>query len=571
MRLQPDFKIYPMETSTLIDQTRQALETSADPTETFTLKTMLVELYRKNGNRSEAITLTQSLIRQILEGADPESNTIGALYNNLGLLLMNDDIPGAISAFREADRWYREDEKTNPEKIAGVNFHLSQLYTRIKDGYYTKKYLKESIAWFNLSQNGNVHEAHALAHNQLAQIYSDNLMLFDARNHFKKALELYSAMYTETKNPEIAMIIGGILNNLGGTYRDLESFFKAEEYFLKTLEFYEELESQSRGYLPWIGATLTNLSNLYAGYDKQEQAITFGLKAQKVYEHLSHTTPEKYTHYLATSFHNLGILHMDTDPEKAENFFSEAIQLRRVLANKEPRAFQADLAVSILNLVELYHTQWELQLNLELKNKALNLLNQVETKTEYLPLHLPSVQNMLNDLEYYKERLTDQDLSGLHFLKISREVMEWKKEVHSTILPGEKIPFQKKIVKALREHVMKFPGHERGKEAFSDALSEQAWYFLREGNLKKAALLLSEMRHLNFDMSPEAKSNLAHYHLLSGDTKKAIEFYKQVLPLKNEDQKPMRETLQKDLRTLEEDGVLPALPDALAYLLEDMG
>ena len=313
---------------------------------------------------------------------------------------------------------------------------------------------------------------------------------------------------------------------------------------------------------------MTSLSNLYEEQGNIAEARNFAAKALKVYQHLSKEHPVYYEHYLATSFHNMGLLHMNDSYKLAEEYFKKAINIRQDLAKKEPEAFNADLAASLMNLVELYHSQWEVTLKKDLKNKALSLLQMVQRKAHFLPKEHPAVQNILNDLYYYTDRFTNEDLSGLDFLRVNREIMPWKEEVNSTILPGEKIPFQDKIVQALRGHVQKYPGHYRGMEAFSNALSEQAWYYLRMGKIKKARGLLREMRQLKSDLSPEAKCNLAHCYLLSGDELRAIEFYKQVLPLENEDKKPMKETLRKDFKILLSDGILQEAPESLDKLLE---
>lgn len=556
-----------MEPTMLIENIEKALEITRDDAERFTLQNYLVELYRKTDRVEEAVSLLRSIIEGQKEGDRADSDTLAALYNNLGLLLKNTAIKDAIESFREADMLYREHERENTVRIAGVNYQLSQLFTLLKDDYYTKKYLKECLVYFDRDETGQIFEAKARAHDQLGQLYSEKLLLFDARNHYKKALDIYQNIYSGEEE-DIAMIIGSLLNNIGVTYRQMESFNQSETYFKRTLEHYETLESKSQGYLPWIGSTLTNLSNLYAEHQSAEEAKYYGEKAMKVYTHLSKEAPEHYEHYLATSLHNMGVLYMEKDPEQAEHYFRKAIALRRDLADKEPHAFNADLAASLMNLVELYHSRWEFTLKKEFKSKALALLGMTDKIARDLPVNHPAVQNILNDLNYYKGRFTNEDVSGLHYLKITREIMPLRQEVNSTILPGEKIPYQEKILKILRGHVIKFPGHYRGMEVFSDALSEQAWYYLRLGKTKKAASLLREMRQLKSDLSSEAKCNLAHYYLLSGNELRALEFYKQILPLKNEDKKPMKETLIKDFTTLRSDGILMSPPQAIEELLD---
>lgn len=558
-----------METSNiaLIAQTQKALEVTQDPSEAFALKYLLADLYRKSGDREAAREIIRNMIDHEEKKEVRNTDHLAALYNNLGLLLAEASPEQAIQALRKADGYYRDEERENTLKIAMVNYRLSECYAQLNDKYYIKKYLKEAALFFDRTKTSPVYEAHARAHDQLGHIFSEKLQLFDAKKHFLKALDLYSAMHNEG-NHDTGMIVGGVLNNLGVTYRDLESFFKAEEFFQKTLSHYEAMESKSPGYLPWIGASLTNLSNLYAENNKKEPAITYGEKAIKVYTHLSKEEPYRYSHYLATALHNLGVMLMDQDLKMAEDYLRRAILIREDLAKREPTAFNADLCSSLMNLVELYYVEWENSLNAELKEKANALLKMVKAKAEHLPEHLPAVQNILNDRRYYTERFNNQDLSGLHFLKISRAIMKWKEEVNATIVPREKIPFQEHVVTLLREHVRKYPGHYRGMEHFGDALSEQAWYFLRSGNMPEALKLLKEMKALPCDCSPESRCNLAHYCLLSGDEHRARDLYMQVLPLKNAAQHPMKETLIKDLDILRNEGLLASPPEFLEKLLQ---
>ncbi|MBL7472322.1 tetratricopeptide repeat protein [Robertkochia sediminum] len=550
-----------------IARAQKALEVTKDPSEAFALKYLLADLYRRSGDREAARELIGNMITLEEEKVDRNTDHLAALYNNLGLLMADREPEEAIVALKKANQYYREQEAENMLKIAMVNYRLSELYTQINDKYYIKKYLKETALYFDRTKTEAVYEAHARAHEQLGHLFSDKLQLFDAKKHFLKALELYSKIHAEG-NQDTGMIIGSLLNNLGVTYRDLESFFKAEEYFTKTLEHYEQLESSSSGYLPWIGSSLTNLSNLYATNNKKEQAIAYAEKAIRAYEHLSEEEPHRYSHYLATALHNLGVMLMEDDLEAAEGYLRRAIVIRQDLATKEPVAFNADLCSSLMNLVELYYVQWENSLNTEIKEKALALLKMVKVKAVNLPEHLPAVQNILNDHRYYSERFNDQDLSGLHFLKISGEIMKWKEEVTSTIVPQEKIPFQEHIVTLLGEHVRKFPGHYRGMENYGDALSEQAWYYMRTGNMSEALRLLKEMKALPCDCSPESRCNLAHYCLLSGDETRAKDLYKQILPLKNAEQHGMKETVLKDLQVLKDEGTLTQIPDYLRELLE---
>uniref|UniRef100_UPI0028E23087 tetratricopeptide repeat protein n=1 Tax=Porphyromonas endodontalis TaxID=28124 RepID=UPI0028E23087 len=85
-------------------------------------------------------------------------------------------------------------------------------------------------------------------------------------------------------------------------------------------------------------------------------------KAQDYYEEalqirreLAQQNPEAYLPDVAESLNNLGVLLSDTDDlKRAQDYYEEALQIRRELAQQNPEAYLPDVATSLNNLTILY-------------------------------------------------------------------------------------------------------------------------------------------------------------------------------------------------------------------------
>jgi len=101
--------------------------------------------------------------------------------------------------------------------------------------------------------------------------------------------------------------------------------------------------------------TLSNLGNLYNDtqqFEKVENAFLEALQMRKI---LAQKNPEIHTPDVAMTLSKLGDLYSNIQQfEKAEKFFTEALQIKRTLAEKNPDVFNYSVAVTLDNLGSLY-------------------------------------------------------------------------------------------------------------------------------------------------------------------------------------------------------------------------
>ncbi|MFC2270001.1 MAG: tetratricopeptide repeat protein, partial [Porphyromonas endodontalis] len=78
-------------------------------------------------------------------------------------------------------------------------------------------------------------------------------------------------------------------------------------------------------------------------------------EALQIRRELAQQNPEAYLPKVAASLNNLGVLlHNTNDLKKAQDYQDEALQIRRELAQQNPRAYLPDVATSLNNLTTLY-------------------------------------------------------------------------------------------------------------------------------------------------------------------------------------------------------------------------
>lgn len=82
--------------------------------------------------------------------------------------------------------------------------------------------------------------------------------------------------------------------------------------YQKALEHYIDLaENSSPKFFPYVAATYNSMGILAAEIKDFEKAILYIRNTSAIYNDLADAHPEEYTHYLATSFHNLGLFYLE--------------------------------------------------------------------------------------------------------------------------------------------------------------------------------------------------------------------------------------------------------------------
>jgi len=135
--------------------------------------------------------------------------------------------------------------------------------------------------------------------------------------------------------------------------------------------------------------------------------MAYGRDTIAVYNGLADTNPSEFTHYLATSLHNLGLFGFELKKlDIAEEYFEQALAIRRSLALKQAEAFDADFCATAMNLVELYQVKLVPKLVQELKAKSLDLLHDVDGRLQKQDKDRPVLRTMQSDCRYYLDYFT---------------------------------------------------------------------------------------------------------------------------------------------------------------------
>ena len=163
---------------------------------------------------------------------------------------------------------------------------------------------------------------------------------------------------------------------LGEAYLKKGDFSNAQEEVNKAIETYKELAKEkpiinnkiAEAYLLLARiaeeredhvSAAANYNNAGRYYQKQNNLTPCEKSYKQAYEiikSLAEKNPEAYESDLAISCNNLGKLYSDLNRyAEAEEFYKQAYKIRKRLAEKNPEAYEPDLAMSCNNLGNLYY------------------------------------------------------------------------------------------------------------------------------------------------------------------------------------------------------------------------
>jgi tetratricopeptide (TPR) repeat protein len=520
------------------------------------------------------------------------------VLNNLGVLILNKDPGQAVDYHKEALKIFETlNEQSGGQylwHLANTQLSLANAARQKKDHYTAKKYYREAI--HNYTRLGEDNEtASALkadAHFNMGIIFSDENKMHDARSHFFKAVKIFRTL--TGKNPKAYRpLLASALNNLGSTSKLMYAQSDAIKYYKQTLEEYEKLLEDNRAlYLPYYAATLNSLGIIYAeeyepkddynsggvqgfsGFgilsidnifdeqkekekeDKKQKAIAYYRRAATIYKELSEKEPGKYLHYLATVYHNLGIL-FDAQKEydKAWEHYEKAIDIRRQLAKKHPGFFNLDLTATLLNMLTLHLNLMESYADIKYKKPALQLLEEAKKLLEIYDENRPVVKSMKSDIGYFEDYFQNVDEEYLEILAVINKAAILEEKILETTVPAEKLQIQEEVLDDVLKAYNKYPRNSKIKNKLLQSCIDYAWYALRSNETDKA----EEAIRKGFELDRHhliLQTNLAHLHLLKGETDKAKEIYLNIYHLKNEQNEIISNVIDKDLRQLKIDGVL---------------
>jgi tetratricopeptide (TPR) repeat protein len=143
--------------------------------------------------------------------------------------------------------------------------------------------------------------------------------------------------------------------------------------------------------------TLNNLANLHAATQQLARAEQEYTEALDLYRTLAAGNPQAYLPYVATTLNNLGLLHAATQQlARAEQEYTEALDIRRTLAAGNPQAYLPDVAMTLNNLGLLHAATQQLARAEQEYTEALDIYRTLAAGNPQA--HLPYVATTLNNL-----------------------------------------------------------------------------------------------------------------------------------------------------------------------------
>ncbi|MCP4974655.1 MAG: tetratricopeptide repeat protein [Maribacter sp.] len=389
----------------------EALNLASTIQEKIDLHNVLGRLFQKTGNYKKSISHFEASLD--LYDNFPETDYLGekaVIFNNIGAVHIELDIGKAIQNYKSARTIYTTltttGDKAYYPHLANTEFALAEAYLEKNDFFNAKKNYREAIKVYEQIPDYASAELKASAYYQLGNIYTEEFNLFDARVNYSKSLVLLKDLSLKDEK-SYTPILAAVLNNLGVTYKTMGEHQKALDSYEETLKLYQNLANQNVLFLPYVAATTNSLSIVHAELGNHERAMDYGRDTIAVYNGLTDTNPDEYTHYLATSLHNLGLFGFELKKfDLAEEYFEQALAIRRSLALKQSEAFDADFCATALNLVELYHVKMESKLAIKRKTKCLELLHDVDGRLQRQDEDRPVLRSMKSDCRYYLDYFT---------------------------------------------------------------------------------------------------------------------------------------------------------------------
>ncbi len=498
------------------------------------------------------------------------------VLNNLATLYIKSDIYKAIELHEEAlimlksladaepDR-YKEAIANTVYSLAGACFmkgdfvKAHNLYEDATQYYFSLAPTKPELA----------HPLLAMTFFQLGAIDSERNKIHESRSYYQKSLSWYEKLM-ETHPEEYRPYFASVLNNLGVVSRIGGHLTNAKKYFQRTIEAYGVLMQSDRAtFLPYYAASLNSLANIYAdswtpeddlfddrgvlggfgmltvnqvGIAGQEvkneqeekeikEAEGYYLQALDIYNELADESPEAYTHYLATTLHNLGVLFDDRMIfDKAENYYKQALNIRRSLAEKEPNAFDFDVCVTQMNLVTLYQAIMERQVDISYKDIAEKLLfDTIKRLEKYDEKQMPpSIKNMLGDISYFKKFFADIEEVKLVILDLNIKVVKLEEEALSVADIQQKLKFYEQVIDLYAPAFKKYPENKILKDKLLSTYAKMVWSSLKA----KEPALAQKYIDKGFEVdaqSPDFVTKEIYVHLLEGDKQKAQDTLERLL------------------------------------------
>jgi len=580
----------------------EAVEKTAVAEQKIDIYNTIGRLYLSLQKNEEAIQAFQQSLE--IHNRLPENKALdlavnkASILNNLGVITLPTNAKQAVNYHKEALAIFKKAHENDLQNyalhLANTHYSYGDACSVKKDFFMAKKQYKEAIATYEtLQKNTNTQPFIANAHYNLGNIYTDENNVFDARNHYLKALKIFRTLAKERPDA-YGSLVAATFNNLAVTAKTMYKYSDAITYYENALKEYQQLLEHDRNtFLPFYAATLNSIGIIYteqhevkddfdsyglssfSGFgalsaenikdDEQDRlenyrkgkAVEYYQQAVEIYNELTDQEPETYTHYLATCLHNLGVLYDGKkDYKTAKEHYKKALNIRRFLAEKQPEAFNLDTCVTLLNITTMYQNLLEQTGEIGFKTASLKILKEIEGRLAiYGNSEKPILLSMKSDTQYFTQYFNQVNEEYLEILDAFGKADIISEKIKETIVPSEKLKFQKLIINLFVGLYQKYPDNERLQREMLDTYIQYSWLALRSNEITIAEEALKN----GLAMAPDSlalKANQAHLYLVKNETDKATEMYASLKGFANDENESFQKVLETDLTVLKNDGVL---------------
>ncbi len=232
--------------------------------------------------------------------------------------------------------------------------------------------------------------------NNLGTIYRDNHHMAEAEKAYAEALSIRRLLVL--KNPEtFEAELANSLDNLGAFYYANQRMADAEKAITESLAIRRKLVlKKGLACQPDLAKTLISAGNVYGASQRARDAENAYQEALTIYRGLAQKNAV-FQREVALCLNNLGVLYRNNyDMAAAGSAFNEALTIRRLLAGKDPDAYQPDLAATLSNLGNFYRANQKMREAEQAYTEALAIYRQLALKNP--EAFRPDVALCLNNL-----------------------------------------------------------------------------------------------------------------------------------------------------------------------------
>jgi len=358
-----------------------------------------------------------------------------------------------LNDFQKANNYYQislKEAKTDIEKINSLN-NLALINNNLKD---SDNLLDEALQLSdNLNKNASIEELSTLGMilNNNGKSWYEKNDFAKAEIYYQKALNIRRQLAKNIPEKYLYQVFETV-SNLGLVKEKQKDYKQAKIYFVEALKIAKKLsKSEPQKYLLIVATTQNNIATFEKKNGNIDIANDLYYKSIETFEKLPKSLQEIYKSFPADVFHNLGILQKNNEKDypKAELSFKTALIARRELAQKNPYKYYPYVAETLHSIGNNYAFKEDL---IEAENhlsEALDIKKKLaDQKPEAFDITLANTYRYLGELyssskldneqlfqkylsksiELY-DKYSDKSQEAKNWGKVAKDILaDWKKE-----------------------------------------------------------------------------------------------------------------------------------------------